>query len=295
MVIVYSDKYFADIGYHVFPIAKYRCVHERLLREAGIQTFLEPEPATGEQLLLVHTSEYLRDLQECQTTASTAFSELPLTHEIVHMFVLTCGGTIRACREAAKGGWAIHLGGGYHHAFADKAEGFCYLNDLAVAARVAQKEALVERIAIIDCDLHQGNGSANIFKEDASVFTFSIHQKDLYPVKETSDLDIHLPIHVTDEDYLNHLRTAIPKILDEFEPGLALYQAGADPYKHDQLGSLSLSIEGLQARDELVFTECKQRNIPVVVTLGGGYAVNTEDTVQIHFNTCLAAMEILGR
>ena len=296
MPFIYSPKYFADIGLHVFPIIKYRKVFEKLVAEAGIldSDFLEPRPATAEQLLTVHTPEYLNDLRNCAWTPRTSYSELPISKQIVDLFVLAAGGTILACREAMKTGWAAHLSGGFHHALADKAEGFCYLNDLAIAAKVVQEEGLAERVAIIDCDLHQGNGTAVIFQGDASVFTFSIHQLDLYPVKEKSDLDIHLPMWVSDEEYLAHLEGAIPEILDEFKPDLVIYQGGADPYRFDQLGSLSLTIEGLRRRDEFIFEESKKRRIPVAVTLGGGYAVNTDDTVQIHFNTCVTAPEVFG-
>ena len=294
MPFIYSHNYFANIGLHVFPILKYRRVYEKLQQELNLKPadFLEPEPASEEQLLLVHTQAYLDDLTHCRQTPRTEVSELPITREIVDMFILACGGTILAAQEAIKSGWAVHLCGGFHHAFADKAEGFCYINDLAVAARVIQKQKLANRIAVIDCDLHQGNGTAVIFQNDDSVFTFSIHQRDLYPLKEKSDLDIHLPVHVGDAEYLNHLHYAVPKIFNEFKPDFVLYQAGADPYKDDQLGSLSLTINGLRQRDEYVLTSCKDKNVPVAVTFGGGYAYKTEDTVQIHFNTCLAARNI---
>ncbi|MDZ7309371.1 MAG: histone deacetylase, partial [candidate division KSB1 bacterium] len=148
------------------------------------------------------------------------------------------------------------------------------------------------RAMVIDCDLHQGNGTAKIFAGDDTVFTFSIHQEDLYPVKQQSDLDIPLPDHVQDEEYLGLLDAHLPRVLDAFRPELILYQAGADPYRDDQLGDLSLSIAGLRRRDELVFNLAKARSIPVAVTLGGGYACNTDDTVTIHVNTCLAAMQV---
>ncbi len=295
MSFIYSNRYYADIGFHVFPIIKYQQVFEKLVEEAGLNDsdFLKPASATDGELLLIHTPEYLQDLADCAWTERTSTSELPISREIIDLFKLAAGGTILACREALKKGWAVHLSGGFHHAFADKAEGFCYVNDLAVAAKTIQHEALLEKVAIIDCDLHQGNGTARIFQCDQSVFTFSIHQRDLYPAKQESDLDIHLPIGTTDEEYLQHLQSSIPGILDEFIPDLVLYQAGADPYNNDQLGNLSLTISGLKQRDQFLFEECKSRNIPVAVTLGGGYAVNTEDTVQIHFNTCKRALEIL--
>ena len=296
MPFVYSPRYYADIGLHVFPIIKYRKVYEKLVNELALEAsdFLASEPATREELLLVHTAEYLDDLKKCAWTNRTAYSELPISKEIVELFMLATGGTILASRAALTHGWAVHLSGGFHHAFAGKAEGFCYLNDLAVAAKVVQEEGLAKRIAIIDCDLHQGNGTAVIFQGDKSVFTFSIHQRDLYPVKEKSDWDIHLPVGVSDTEYMNHLQLAIPKILDDFKPDQVLYQAGADPYKEDQLGNLALTIQGLQQRDTFVFSECKKRALPIAATLGGGYAYNTDDTVQIHFNTCKATLEVFG-
>lgn len=297
MAFIYSKHYYADIGVHVFPIIKYREVYEKLIRSGDFDPsdFLEPEPARDDQLGLIHTREYLQDLQNCAWTPRTIYSELPISKEIVHLFRLAAGGTILACREAIKQGWAVHLCGGFHHAFADKAEGFCYINDLAVAARVIQTEGLVRKIAIVDCDLHQGNGTAKIFQKDDSVFTFSMHQRDLYPVKEKSDLDMHLPIGVTDDAYLSHLEKALTQIMVEFQPGFVLYQAGADPYEQDQLGSLSLTIEGLKKRDTYVFETCKKKGVPVAVTLGGGYAFHTDDTVQIHYNTCEAAHSTLHR
>jgi len=296
MSFIYSNQYYADIGFHVFPILKYQQVFEKLVEEASLNDsdFFEPAPATDPELLLIHTPEYLQDLADCTWTERTSYSELPISKEIIDLFKLAAGGTILACREAFKKSWAVHLSGGFHHAFADKAEGFCYVNDLAVAAKTIQNEGLLKKVAIIDCDLHQGNGTARIFQGDRNVFTFSIHQRDLYPAKQKSDLDIHLPIGTTDEEYLRHLQSAIPGILDEFNPDLVLYQAGADPYKNDQLGNLSLTISGLKQRDRFLFEECKGRNIPVAATLGGGYAVNTEDTVQIHFNTCKRALEIFN-
>lgn len=294
MALVFSQKYYADIGYHVFPIIKYRRVYEKLFTDAKLDKalFFEPGPASEEELSLVHTQEYLQDLKNLAWTHRTAASELPISKEIVDLFILAAGGTILASRKALEKGWAVHLCGGFHHAFADKAEGFCYINDLAVAVKVIQKEKTVERVAVIDCDLHQGNGTAAIFQGDDSVFTFSIHQRDLYPIKQQSDLDIHLPIGVADEEYMTHLRYAIPKIFREFEPDFVLYQAGADPYKQDQLGNLALSISGLQQRDEFIFQECKNHKVPIAVTLGGGYAINTADTVQIHYNTCQTVLEV---
>ena len=291
MHFAYSPSYKADIGIHVFPVEKYGLVAEALQKLHNIppSAFLEPLPATRDQLLRVHTQRYLDDLDQCRWTSRTMRSELPLSASIVDMFVVACGGTIRAAELALEEGVAVHIGGGFHHAFADRAEGFCYLNDLAVAIREIQSRGKLQRAMVIDCDLHQGNGTARIFQGDASVFTFSMHQRDLYPVKEESSFDLHLENGIRDEHYLDLMRMHIPRLLDEFEPQLLLYQAGADPFEEDQLGDLKLTIDGLKQRDELVFKWTRDRAIPIAATLGGGYARNTEDTVRIHVNTALAA------
>lgn len=296
MPFVYSNQYFADIGPHVFPIIKYREVFQMLRRDPEFhqEIFVEPRPVLEKELLMVHTEAYLDDLRHARCTERTQSSELPLTEEIVAMFELAAGGTTLAAELAVKNRWCVHLSGGFHHAFADKAEGFCYLNDLAIAARSIQQQQLATKIAIIDCDLHQGNGTAHIFRNDDSVFTFSIHQRDLYPIKRESDLDIHLPIHTADTAYLQQLRDALSGIFSTFKPHLVLYQAGADPYKVDQLGNLALTIDGLRQRDLIVFEACLQHECPVAVTLGGGYAFDTRDTVQIHCNTCKAARQVFG-
>lgn len=295
--LVYSPKYHADFGDHVFPVAKYRMVADLLKNQHHwpVEFFCEPSPATDEQLLRVHSQGYLDDLRECRINARTAYSELPLSREIVDMFVLACGGTICAAELALTHSCAVHIGGGFHHAFAEKAEGFCYLNDLAVAARAMQFEKGVKRLMIIDLDLHQGNGTAAIFRDNDSVFTFSMHQHDLYPIKEESNVDIHLRNGVRDEEYLRHMNLHIPSLLDDVQPEMILYQAGADPYEDDQLGDLSLTIEGLAQRDRLIYRWAKERKIPIAVTLGGGYAYETADTVQIHVNTCLIAREMSSK
>jgi acetoin utilization deacetylase AcuC-like enzyme len=291
-VFVYSDGYYADLGGHVFPIEKYRRVRDELAARKvfDCNLLVEPQPASREDLLLVHDRRYVDDLLQARLTSRTVTSEMPLTREIIRAFLLAAGGTIRACREALDEGGAVNLAGGFHHAFPDHAEGFCYVNDMAVAVRRLQTGRKGIKTAIIDCDLHQGNGTAFIFRDDENVFTFSIHQRDLYPKKEDSNWDIHLESGVGDEEYLRRLSRAVPAILDKFHPDFVLYQAGADSYEGDQLGDLRLSIHGLKLRDELVFGECKERDIPVAALLGGGYAMNTEDTVTIHLNTCLAAI-----
>ncbi len=293
-VFVYCDGYYANLGTHVFPIQKYRLVYRELMSQGHARRVIQPPPAAREDLLLVHTPDYVADLLEGRSSPHTDSSELPLSPQIVNAFLLATGGTVRACEEALEQGCAVNLAGGFHHAFPDHAEGFCYINDMAVAVRKLQGQNHGIRIAVIDCDLHQGNGSAFIFRDDETVYTFSIHQRDLYPLKQDSNWDIHLRNGVGDGEYLDHLQRAVPAIVERFKPDFVLYQAGADPYEQDQLGDLCLSIDGLKKRDELVFELCQTHGIPVAALLGGGYAIETRDTVIIHVNTCRVAMKYFG-
>jgi acetoin utilization deacetylase AcuC-like enzyme len=295
VVFVYSEGYYADIGAHVFPVEKYRLVYRQLQTRGVIDgNLVEPAPASEADLLLAHDPDYVRDLIQARANEATLSSELPISKEIIRASLLVTGGTIRACEEALRRGCAVNLSGGFHHAFPDHAEGFCYINDMAVAVRKVQSQKKGVRVAVIDCDLHQGNGTAFIFRDDKSVYTFSIHQRDLYPPKQDSSWDIHLRNGVGDEEYLAHLKKAVPAIMERFKPDFVLYQAGADPYEGDQLGDLRLTIQGLKKRDALVFGECKKHGVPVAALLGGGYAVDTNDTVTIHLNTCLTAVECFG-
>lgn len=294
MIFVYSDKVYADIGEHVFPIHKYRLIRRKLIEDevADVDDFLKPELATEDDLLLVHTAEYVRDFMGLKWTVRTERSELPLTADIRTSYLAGTGGTILACQKAVETKIAVNIGGGFHHAFPDHAEGFCYTNDVAIAVRRLQRDNDIKKVFIVDCDLHQGNGTAYIFRNDDDVFTFSIHQENNYPLKQKSDLDIGLPDRAGDVVYLAYLRNHFLKILDEFSPDYVVYLAGADPYKYDQLGGLSLTIEGLRERDEFVMRECINRKIPIGVVLAGGYAINTDDTVTIHSNTCKLAYEL---
>jgi acetoin utilization deacetylase AcuC-like enzyme len=294
-IFVYSDRYICDIGIHVFPIDKFKRLYEKLISESKIpkDLFMEPRPATNEELELVHTKEYLDDLYNLRWTQRTAYSEMILTKEIVDLSILSCGGTIIAAEYAIENKTPVmHLSGGWHHAFPDHAEGFCYINDIAVAIRKVKHDGKIKKAAVIDCDLHQGNGTAYIFKNDDDVFTFSIHQENLYPVKQKSDLDIGLDDFTQDDEYLEKLEDALRKIFHEFHPEFVIYQAGADPYEHDQLGLLKITMNGLKKRDELVMKYCKESNIPFVITLGGGYALDTEDTIKIHYNTALIMLNL---
>ena len=272
---------------------KFGRVRQALI-EAGDLTdseVLRPDPAPRADLLLVHTPEYVEDLERASFTPRTACSELPLTPQIVTAYVYAAGGTTLAARESLARGVGINLGGGFHHAFADLASGFCYVNDLAVAIRVLQRDGRVKRAAVVDCDLHQGNGTAHLFRRDPEVFTFSIHQEHLYPVKEPGDLDIGLDNDTDDAEYMDRLEGALERVW-EHRPEIVLYQAGSDPYEDDQLGALKLTLAGLEARDRLVIEGCGRRGIPVVVTLGGGYARRLSDTVRIHTRTCQIAIAL---
>jgi acetoin utilization deacetylase AcuC-like enzyme len=293
--IIYSPLYEVDIGVHVFPTSKYRHVRDEVIRRGlvGLDGFLEPPPPEEPDLLRVHTPDFLDDLRQCRWTPRTWASELPLTPEIVQAYLLGASGTLLAARHALDAGGAAHLGGGFHHAFSDHAEGFCYINDIAVAIRALMHEGRIHRPVVVDCDLHQGNGTAAIFQQEPEVFTFSIHQENNYPVKQRSRLDIGLEDFAGDERYLRALDGVIPRVYDRHEADFVVYVAGADPFEEDQLGLLRLSREGLRRRDEKVLAAAVQRQIPFVVVLAGGYARKLEDTVAIHADTVAIAARCL--
>ncbi|MFH1110754.1 MAG: histone deacetylase [Planctomycetota bacterium] len=294
--VVYHPDYYANIGSHVFPTRKFSLVFDAIQRIVGnIESSVHrPSPATREQLLRVHAPEYLADLDACRWTPRTAYSELPLTKEIVDAYYLMAGGTCLAANLACEYGGTMNLGGGFHHAFADRAEGFCYVNDIAVAVREIQAQRLVERVAVIDTDLHQGNGTARIFRDDPQVFTFSIHQEDLYPVKEQSSLDIGLEDGTEDHEYFTKLRQGLDVVFGQFNPQFVMYVGGVDPYKEDRLGSLQLTKVGIKQRDTMVFRRCRDHGVPVAAVLAGGYAADVGDTVEMHANTYLALRDALS-
>ncbi|NPV13602.1 histone deacetylase [candidate division WOR-3 bacterium] len=297
MKFVYSERYRFDVGVHVFPTEKYKMVREGLLAEglARAEDFVEPPEPSVDDIRLVHTKEYVDDLLNLRWTARTVRSELPLTWEIVQGFFLHASGTILACQLALNDGVAMNIGGGFHHAFAEHGEGFCYINDIAVAIKKLQKDGKLERAAVIDCDLHQGNGTARIFQNDPRVYTFSIHQEHLYPIKERSDWDIGLEDETGDEEYNRLMKEAVPKIISEHRPQLVVYVAGADPYFNDQLGTLRLTKRGLALRDRIVLENCHKAGIPVATVLAGGYALDTKDTAEIHINTAKECLRVLGQ
>jgi acetoin utilization deacetylase AcuC-like enzyme len=294
--LVWDPSYEVDIGAHVFVTAKYRLVRERLLATSAVDEsdFVRPRPATREQLALVHTSEYLDKVFEGSFSFLDAMRlEVPFSVELRQAMLLSCGGTLLTARLALEHGFAGHLGGGFHHAYADHGEGFCMLNDVAVALRALVEEGVVEHAAVVDLDVHHGNGTAAIFADDSTVFTFSMHQENNYPAdKPPSDLDIGLDDGSGDEEYLRLLERSLPKVLDGGPRDVVVYLAGADPYRDDQLGGLSLTRQGLRERDRMVLDSCRDRDVPVAVVLAGGYAYRLEDTVAIHVATI---EEVLSR
>jgi acetoin utilization deacetylase AcuC-like enzyme len=324
--LIYSDHYYLPIGQHVFPAEKYRRVHDRLISMgvADPNDFLAPEPAADEDIRLVHTPEYVKKLRTGTLSAREAMEmELPYSRDLVDAFWLAAGGSILAARQCMADKVCLNIGGGFHHAYPDHGEGFCMIHDVAVAIRRLQKDGMIRTAMTVDCDVHHGNGTAAIFagtKTESAplpsvpastggktgagkmrgthagdVFTISLHQHNNYPAyKPPSSIDVDLPDGVGDDDYLAWLDNALSSGLRQFEPDLICYIAGADPYKEDQLGGLSLTIEGLKKRDELVFRVARARDIPVMVTYAGGYARKVEDTVTIHSNTIIAAKEIFA-
>ena len=285
---VWTPDYEVDIGAHVFPTVKYRRVKERLVEEGILTTtgLRQPEPATREELLAAHTPQWVETvLSGSLTPGEEQRLELPFSPALLHASRLCCGGTLLTARLALEQGVAVHLGGGFHHAFAGHGEGFCLLNDIAVAAAVLRRTKEVTRVAVVDLDVHHGNGTAAIFQDDSSVFTFSMHQERTYPLEKPSgDLDVGLEDGTGDEAYLALLETHLPEVLAH-GPGLILYLAGADPYREDQLGGLALTLEGLRNRDRLTLEMARRAGVPVAVTLAGGYAFRQDDTVEIHCGT----------
>jgi acetoin utilization deacetylase AcuC-like enzyme len=326
--LIYSDAYYLPIGHHVFPAEKYRRVRDRLLVTGVAETgdFLEPKPATDQDILLVHKPDYVQKLKTGTLSPREEMEmEIPYSRDLVEAFWLAAGGSILAGRQALCDKVSISIGGGFHHAFPDHGEGFCMIHDVAVAIRRLQRDDKIRTAMTVDCDVHQGNGTAAIFAgtrtesvplpsvststlsqpvsaaakmrgaHAGEVFTISLHQHNNYPLfKPPSSIDVDLPDGTGDDDYLAWLDNALSSGLRQFEPDLICYIAGADPYREDQLGGLELTIAGLKTRDELVFRVAHARDIPVMVTYAGGYAQNVEDTVTIHTNTVIAASEVFS-
>jgi acetoin utilization deacetylase AcuC-like enzyme len=296
MQVFYSPRYYADIGQgHIFPIRKFELVRDRLLAEGTLHPdeICEPTPATVDQALLVHTEDYVSRLcAGALTPKELRRLGLPWSESLVRRSFYATGGTIAAAHTALARGYASNLAGGTHHSFADRGEGFCVLNDVAIAIRVLRAEGMIRRAAIVDCDVHQGNGTATIFAGDADTFTFSIHSANNYPLfKAQSTLDVELRDGTTDNEYLNCLTRHLPTVL-AFDPEIVFYLAGADPYAGDKLGRLALTIDGLRRRDWYVLRECYEREVPVATVMSGGYGKDINDTIEIHCNTIRMLKEV---
>jgi acetoin utilization deacetylase AcuC-like enzyme len=295
MKVVYSAQYDLNLGNHVFPSIKYRLIKDKLLRDGIVSAgdIIEPRAASEDDISLVHSRDYIHKLQSGKLSYMEILRlEIPYSPELVRAVWLAAGGSILAGRLALEDGTAANIGGGFHHAYPNHGEGFCVLNDFAIAIRRLQKDKAIDRAMTVDCDVHHGNGTAAIFAGDSRVYTLSIHQVNNYPYpKPPSTLDINLSDGVEDAEYLDELEKGLDEALSNFQPDLIYYIAGADPYRDDQLGGLKLSIAGLEKRDRLVFTKARAKNIPVAVTLAGGYARRVEDTIEIHTNTIRVAKE----
>ncbi len=297
MIAFYADHFVLPLpAGHRFPMSKYAGLRRRVLDE-GILTpgsLRVPEPASDEQLGLAHTPDYVRRVARGELTAGEQRRiGFPWTAAMVERSRRSVGGTIGAVRQARRDGFSANLAGGTHHAFADRGEGFCVFNDVAVAARVAQQDGIASRVMIVDCDVHHGNGTAHIFRDDASVFTFSIHGARNWPFeKPASDLDVPLDDGCGDDEYLARLDEGVRMAHAIFAADLVLYLAGADPYEADRYGRLRLTRDGLAARDRLVLEGCRARGIPVAVTMAGGYARDVDDIITIHATTIRIAAEL---
>jgi acetoin utilization deacetylase AcuC-like enzyme len=295
----YSDHFVLPLpAGHRFPMAKYARLRECIL-DRGIvpaDRLFEAPAAAWDDLRLVHTPEYV-DAVASGTLSREAQRRIgfPWSAGMVERSRRSVGATIAAARAALDHGLAANLAGGTHHAFADRGEGYCVFNDVAVAARVVQREGWASRIAVVDCDVHQGNGTAAIFRNDASVFTFSMHGAHNFPFhKEDSDLDVALEDGAGDADYLPLLARHLDDVLARHRPEFVFYLAGADPFEGDRLGRLRMTVAGLRARDELVLGRCRALGLPVAISMSGGYAPDIDAIVTIHANT-IAAAALLAR
>jgi len=296
MQVFYTPRYYADIGPgHVFPIRKFELVRDKLLAEETLEPaeLIEPAPAPLEDVLLVHTTDYITRL--CDGTLTPKEIRrlgLPWSESLVQRSFFAVGGTLAATRASLANGYSSNLAGGTHHSFADRGEGFCVLNDVAIAIRAMRARKLIQRAAIVDCDVHQGNGTATIFAGDDDTFTFSIHGANNYPLfKARSNLDVELIDGTSDTEYLDTLAKHLPAVLAH-NPEIVFYLAGADPYKGDKLGRLGLSIDGLRERDAYVLRECYEREVPLVTVMSGGYGKDINDTIEIHCNTIRMVKEV---
>jgi len=281
---------------HRFPMEKYvllrEAVEDSLPRDFG--SLAVPEPATDEELETVHAPDYVRKVSDgTLSTAEIRKTGFPWSPTLVDRSRRSVGGTIATARAALSDGISVNLSGGTHHAFPDRGEGFCVFNDVAVAARVLQREGLARRIGIVDLDVHQGNGTAYIFRDDPDVLTLSVHGANNYPFrKEPSDLDLELPDGAGDSPFLEATRVGVERVLQHPGLDLAFFLAGADPHGGDRLGKLSVTEEGLKDRDRIVMEACRDTGVPLAIVMSGGYGVDISTTVAIHLNTVLLAQAL---
>jgi acetoin utilization deacetylase AcuC-like enzyme len=293
----YSDHFVLPLpAGHRFPMAKYRMLRDALAASRHDIEFLEAPAATNGVLALAHHPAYIRAVQSGDLTPQQQRQiGFPWSEQMVERSRRSAGATIAACRAALDERVAVNLAGGTHHAYADHGEGFCIFNDAAIAARLMQAERRVQHVAIVDLDVHQGNGTASILARDESVFTLSLHGESNYPFeKEQSDLDVALADGAGDQDYLTALARALEQMFSRFAPQLIIYLAGADPHEGDRLGRLKLSMAGLAARDRLVLDAAASRGLPVAIAMAGGYGRNIDDTVAVHLQTVSMASTYAG-
>lgn len=288
-----------DIGDHVFPTEKYGELASLIRRELGVgsQRFHGWEEVLDEDLERVHTPHYLADLRDVRASWATLSSELPVNARVIKGFREMTGGSIRAVRLALEHGVGFHVGGGFHHAFPDHAEGFCYLHDMGIAVERMRAEEGIGRVLFVDVDVHQGNGTVAVYADDLDTFTYSIHQQNNYPPKQRGDLDRGLPDGIEDDEYMALLAADLDRIDERFSPDLVCYVGGVDPHHEDALGGLALTDEGIQRRDHLVLGRYIGRGIPVTVFMAGGYGPTPERTAQLHLcaaRACEAATQAAG-
>ena len=295
MHVFYADQFVLPLPEgHRFPMSKYRLLRERVQAELTGLELRVPEPASDADLRRAHTAGYVDRVVggevEARAWRRVGF---PWSPELVERSRRSVGGTLGAARRALEDGSSVNLAGGTHHAFADRGEGFCVFNDVAVATRVLQAERRLERVLVVDLDVHQGNGTASIFRDDPSVFTLSLHGARNYPFKkEESDLDVPLPDGTGDEDYLAALEAALDRALPTAGADFVFYLAGADAFVGDRLGKLSVTRAGLERRDRMLFERCRDAGLPVAVVMAGGYAPDVDETVAIHLSTVSLALKL---
>lgn len=295
--IAWSPEYILPLPPgHRFPMSKYELLPEQLLHEGTVteSNFFLPGRTLEHSITLTHNSDYVQRLKDLALTPrEVRRTGFPLTRELIEREVVIMSGTLECVHHALEHGVSMNIAGGTHHAFADRGEGFCLLNDQAIAATYLMKEQLARKILVVDLDVHQGNGTAKIFEDNSAVFTFSMHGANNYPLeKERSDLDIGLPDHCDDKFYLNTLNQNLKRLLDEVQPDFIFFQSGVDILETDKLGKLAVSREGCRQRDRFVLNLAKANRIPLVASMGGGYSPHIRDIIEAHANTFRLAQEI---